>query len=94
VTLDKMTNILFPGAVRMGVKVSRDVLVQKVRGVENVIEVKAAHRGFQPTNLMEAAFEPFFVASGKRLVVELWGQDGRKLELKIRGRLLWTRRGR
>lgn len=51
VTFNKMTNIIFPGPVLIGVKVSRDVLAQKVRGVENVIELKAVRRGFLPTNL-------------------------------------------
>lgn len=51
VTLNKMTNIIFPGSVRLAVKVSRDVLAQKVRGVDNVIELKAMRRGFAPTNL-------------------------------------------
>ena len=51
VTLNKMTNLVFPCAVRVGVKVSSEVLAQKVRGVENVIELKAMRRGFLPTNL-------------------------------------------
>ena len=51
VTFNKMTNIIFPGPIQSAVKVSRDILAQKVRGVENVIELKAVHRGFLPTNL-------------------------------------------
>jgi len=51
VTMNKMTNIVFPERVETGVKVSRDVLVQKVRGVENVIELKAVRRDFAPTNI-------------------------------------------
>jgi conjugative transposon TraN protein len=51
VTLDKMTNIIFPEAIQTGVKVSRDVMAQKVRGVENVIELKALRNNFVPTNL-------------------------------------------
>ena len=51
VTMNKMTNIVFPQRVETGVKVSRDVLVQKVRGVENVIELKAVRRDFAPTNI-------------------------------------------
>jgi conjugative transposon TraN protein len=47
----KMTNLVFPVAIRTGIKVSRDVLVQKVKGVENVIELKAARAHFSPTNL-------------------------------------------
>jgi conjugative transposon TraN protein len=51
VTEHKMTNLVFPVAIRTGIKVSRDVLVQKVKGVENVIELKAARAHFAPTNL-------------------------------------------
>jgi len=51
VTEHKMTNLVFPVAIRTGIKVSRDVLVQKVKGVENVIELKAARPHFAPTNL-------------------------------------------
>jgi hypothetical protein len=47
----QMTNLVFPVAIRTGIKVSRDVLVQKVKGVENVIELKAARPHFAPTNL-------------------------------------------
>lgn len=50
VTWDKMTNIIFPQPVLTGVKVSRDVLAQKVKGVENVIELKAMQKGFPETN--------------------------------------------
>jgi hypothetical protein len=51
VTLDKMTNIVFPQPIQAGVKVSRDVMVQKVKGVENVVELKALRKDFTPTNL-------------------------------------------
>lgn len=51
VTGRKMTNVIFPVNIATGVRVSRDVLVQKVRGVENVIELKALKRDFAPTNL-------------------------------------------
>jgi hypothetical protein len=51
VTGRKMTNVIFPVEIAAGVRVSRDVLVQKVKGVENVIELKALKRDFAPTNL-------------------------------------------
>jgi conjugative transposon TraN protein len=47
----KMTNLVFPVAVETGVKVSHDVLVQRPKGIENVIELKAVRRNFAPTNL-------------------------------------------
>ncbi len=51
VTINKMTNLVFPGPVRTGVKVSPDILVQKVRGVENVFELKALRQGLAETNM-------------------------------------------
>lgn|GEM_PF-469971 len=51
VTGRKMTNVIFPVNISSGVRVSRDVLVQKVKGVENVIELKALKKDFAPTNL-------------------------------------------
>lgn len=51
VTGRKMTNVIFPTEIAAGVRVSRDVLVQKVRGIENVIELKALKRDFAPTTL-------------------------------------------
>jgi hypothetical protein len=47
----KMTNLVFPVPVAAGVKVSKDVLVQRPKGIENVIELKAVRLGFAPTNL-------------------------------------------
>ncbi|HET6256691.1 MAG TPA: DUF4138 domain-containing protein [Puia sp.] len=51
VTGRKMTNVIFPVEIAAGVRVSRDVLVQKVKGVENVLELKALKRDFATTNL-------------------------------------------
>ena len=51
VTGRKMTNVIFPVDIAAGVRVSKDVLVQKVKGVENVIELKALRRDFPSTNL-------------------------------------------
>jgi hypothetical protein len=51
VTGRKMTNVIFPVEIAAGVRVSRDVFVQKVHGVENVIGLKALKRDFAPTSL-------------------------------------------
>lgn len=50
-TYYKMTNIVFPAPIKPGIKVSKDILVQKVKGTENVLVLKAARKGFVPTNL-------------------------------------------
>jgi conjugative transposon TraN protein len=51
VTLDKMTNLVFPECIQSGVKVSAEIIAQKAHGVENVIEIKALRRHFNTTNL-------------------------------------------
>jgi hypothetical protein len=51
VSLHRVTTLVFPTAVRAGVRVTRDVQVEKVRGVENVLAIRAARGGFAPTNL-------------------------------------------
>lgn len=47
----KTTSIVFPYAVKSIDKGSADVLVQKAKGVENIVLVKAAKQDFTPTNL-------------------------------------------
>jgi conjugative transposon TraN protein len=47
----KTTSIIFPYAIKSADKGSQDVLVQKAKGVENILLVKAARQNFQQTNL-------------------------------------------
>lgn len=47
----KMTNLSFPVGVASAVKVSKDVLMQRPKGVSNVIELKALRRNFPVTNI-------------------------------------------
>ncbi|UOE51357.1 conjugative transposon protein TraN [Mucilaginibacter sp. SMC90] len=51
VTFAKTTNLIFPYAVKSVDKGSKDLLVQVAKGVENIIQVKAAVQGFAETNL-------------------------------------------
>jgi len=51
VSTGRITNLIFPGAIRTGVKVSNDIMVQKVKGVDNVVEIKAMRKGFSPTSV-------------------------------------------
>jgi conjugative transposon TraN protein len=51
VTFRKTTNLVYPHAIRSVDRGSRDVLVQKAKGVENVLQLKAARPGFEETNL-------------------------------------------
>lgn len=47
----KTTNIVFPFAIKSVDRGSQDVLVQKAKGLENILQIKAARQGFVPTNL-------------------------------------------
>jgi hypothetical protein len=48
---NKTTSLIFPLMIKSVDRGSKDVLVQKVRGVENVLEVKAAKENFTETNM-------------------------------------------
>ena len=47
----KTTNLIFPYAVKSVDRGSQDVLVQKAKGVENILQVKAANDSLKETNL-------------------------------------------
>src|ERR1022692_904991 len=51
VGINKTTNLIFPYEIKSVDRGSRDVLVQKAKGIENVLQVKAAIQNFIATNL-------------------------------------------
>ncbi len=51
ITFNKTTNLVFPFAIKSADRGSKDVLVQKAAGVENILQVKAAKRSFDETNI-------------------------------------------
>lgn len=51
ITFYKTTNLVFPYAIKSVDRGSKDVLAQKAKGVENILQVKAAKLGFDQTNL-------------------------------------------
>ena len=51
ITYLKTTNLIFPFAIKNVDIGSRDVIAQKAKGVENVLQLKAAKMGFDETNL-------------------------------------------
>ena len=51
ITFNKTTNLIFPYAIKSVDRGSRDVLVQKAKGVENILLVKAGRENFSETNL-------------------------------------------
>ncbi|MEC5143223.1 conjugative transposon protein TraN [Chitinophaga sp. 212800010-3] len=51
VSFQKTTNLIFPYAVASVDRGSRDILVQKAKGVRNILQVKAGKEYFSETNL-------------------------------------------
>jgi hypothetical protein len=51
VTITKTSNIVFPFAIKSADVGSRDVLLQKAKGAENILELRAAKENFVPTSL-------------------------------------------
>src|SRR5258707_10982507 len=51
VTYNKTSTIVFAAIIKSVDRGSRDILAQKAKGVENVLQVKAARRDFPQTNL-------------------------------------------
>lgn len=51
VTFNKTSSLVFPAVIKSVDRGSRDVLAQKAKGIENVLQLKAARPGFTETNL-------------------------------------------
>ncbi len=51
VTDNKTTNLIFPSAIKSVDRGSKDILVQKASGVENILKIKADVKNFRETNL-------------------------------------------
>jgi len=51
ISYSKTTSLIFPFSITSVDRGSQDVLAQKARGVENVLQVKAGRKQFQETNL-------------------------------------------
>jgi len=51
IAYSKTTNIVFPFAIKSVDRGSTDILVQKAKGLENILQIKAAQKGFFQTNL-------------------------------------------
>lgn len=51
ITFYKTTNLVFPYAIKSVDKGSKDILAQKAKGVENILQIKAGKPGFDQTNL-------------------------------------------
>lgn len=51
ITFYKTTNLVFPYAIKSVDRGSRDILAQKAKGVDNILQIKAGKLGFDQTNL-------------------------------------------
>lgn len=51
ITFNKTSTVIFPAVIKSVDKGSRDVLAQKAKGLENVLQLKAARENFPETNL-------------------------------------------
>ncbi len=51
ITCSKTTNLVFPYKIKSVDRGSKDLLVQKANGVENVLQLKAGKENFEETNL-------------------------------------------
>ena len=51
IAYSKTTSIVFPFAIKSVDKGSPEILVQKAKGLENILQIKAAQKGFFQTNL-------------------------------------------
>lgn len=51
ITLDKTTSLVFPSAIKNVNRGSQSILAQKVKGVENILQIKAGKEGFEETSL-------------------------------------------
>ncbi|SRR6266542_4742757 len=51
ITCNKTTNLIFPYAIQSVDRGTKDILVQKVMGAENILQIKADKSNFSETNL-------------------------------------------
>lgn len=51
ITYFKTTHLVFPYNIKSVDRGSKDVLAQKAKGIDNVLQVKAGRKGFEETNL-------------------------------------------
>ena len=51
IAYQKTTNLVFPYSIKSVDRGSQSVLAQKLKGVENILQIKAGNEGFEETNL-------------------------------------------
>lgn len=90
VTLNKTTSVIFPAAILSVDRGSRDILTQKAKGVENILQLKATREEFPETNLTvittDGNIHQFTVNYAQRphqLIVNATFQNRNTVELPI-----------
>ncbi len=85
ITYNKTSSIVFPTLIKSVDRGSRDVLVQKVKGIENVLQVKANRPNFPETNLTVITADGYlhqftinYSDEPKSYRLEILGGDGGK----------------
>lgn len=78
ITFNKTSSVVFPAVITSVDRGSRDVLAQKAKGVENVLQLKASRQNFPETNLTvitaDGKIHQFTVMYAKvpeKLIIEL-----------------------
>lgn len=92
ITYNKTTNLVFPAIIKSVDRGSRDILAQKAKGVENILQLKAARHGFPQTNLTvitgDGIIHEFTVSYSKepeQLVLKIPSQNNTDSPLLWRG---------
>lgn len=93
ISYNKTSNIIFPYAIKSVDRGNPAVLVQKAKGVDNILQVKAAREGFPQTNLTvvttDGQFYSFVVDyAGEPSVLNLSFVNGAGGKAEIKDRLI------
>lgn len=96
ITYNKTTSLVFPAVIKSVDKGSRDILAQKAKGVENILQLKAARHGFPQTNLTvitsDGIIHEFAVRYSKepdQQVLKILSQDTTNADNESNPPLLW-----
>jgi len=90
ICFNKTTNLIFPYPMRSIDRGSQDIIVQKAKGVDNVLQVKANREGFTETNISvitsDGRFYSFLVnyeSSPRKLNWSFAPDSGQQLRCKL-----------
>jgi conjugative transposon TraN protein len=100
ITYNKTTSLVFPAIIKSVDRGSRDILAQKAKGVENILQLKAARHGFPQTNLTVITgdgnihqFTVHYTKDPNQLVLKLPSLDDTRTAEEPTPPLLWRGAG-